>query len=139
MNRKSLVAFIGGVILVSLLVLAGCTGAPAAPLDSTDAPLTRPAPAGPALTSIEASPDSFNLVVGETQKIVVTANFADGSSQTITGQCDYFKSDNQVVATATVAGVVTAIAPGTATITISYTKNNVTQTTNVSLDVFPKS
>jgi uncharacterized protein YjdB len=122
-----------------LLSLTACSGGSASfPQDSPNEALTTTTTGtGPALSSIEVSTELENMVVGERQKITVTAKYADGSSKKVTDLCDYFKSSNETMAYVSARGVVTAYAPGTVTITVSYTQNGVTRTMVFTLDVLP--
>lgn len=81
------------------------------------------------LTSIEVSPSSMNLNVGESQTISSVTAFYDNSSSTNINltACSY-SSSNPDYATVSSGGTVTAVSDGSATITITYTENEITKT-----------
>jgi len=82
-----------------------------------------PTPQEVKLISIVVVPKTMTLFVGETENIVsVTAHYNDGSTFVINQQGnDYGNgSDDNSVATVSVSHVVTAVAKGTATITVMY-------------------
>ncbi|AEG14452.1 Ig domain protein group 2 domain protein [Desulfofundulus kuznetsovii DSM 6115] len=64
------------------------------------------------------SPASLSIIAGQTQQLSVVMRYSDGSTQDVTNQADY-SIDNSTVATVSAAGLVTAVAPGTATITVT--------------------
>jgi uncharacterized protein YjdB len=68
-----------------------------------------------AVASVSVSPSSANLVVGGTQQLSATARNASGS--TLTGKTFTWASSNTSIATVSSAGLVTARAAGSATIT----------------------
>lgn len=72
----------------------------------------------PELIRIEVSPDTMTLLIGAPLAFDVTAYYDDGNHGEITPDCTY-KSSNEEIATV-VAGLVTAVAKGTATITVCY-------------------
>lgn len=106
---------IGIIMVTSLLftVVAGC--------------------AAPALKSIKASPVSVSLAVKGTQQLKITATL-DTKTQDITTACTY-KSSDAKVATVSGKGLITAVAKGSAKVTVSYTKNKVTKTVEIPVTV----
>jgi len=82
------------------------------------------------LTGIEVVPEAMALFEGGDPETIesVTATYSDGSTTVLAlGDCTYASS---AVGFATVsdAGVVTAVAKGAATITVSYTEEEITKT-----------
>ena len=77
----------------------------------------------PGLIGIKVVPKTMALLVGESEPITsVTAHYSDGSTFVIDQQgddCGYGSSDNGI-AEVSVAGVVKAVAEGSATITVGY-------------------
>ena len=73
----------------------------------------------PVLQSISADAASYTLTVGATRQTVVQAVYDIGDPVTVTGEAAYVSSDTGV-ATVSAGGLVTAVAPGTATITAAY-------------------
>lgn len=71
---------------------------------------------GPVVDSIDVSPRADTLTVGETVTLVASAYDADGAPLEVSIA---FSSSSNAVATVTPAGLVTAMGPGTATITAS--------------------
>jgi YD repeat-containing protein len=74
----------------------------------------------PVLTSITVTPASPSLPKGETQAFTATGNFNDGTTRDFTSQATW-SSSNPTYATISSAGVATAGALGTTTITATYT------------------
>lgn len=72
----------------------------------------------PALTGITVSPATATLAVGQTQQLAATAQYANDTTGDITAQVGWSSSDTQV-ASVDGDGVVTALGPGTTTITAS--------------------
>jgi len=86
---------------------------------------------GVALDSIAASPESVTLDdVDETQQLTVTATYSDASTVDVTAEASYESSDTSV-ATVSTGGLITAVAEGDATVTVTYD----TKTTTVSVTV----
>jgi len=90
------------VALAVLTATAGCSGG--ATVDGTAL----------GVTSIQISPASASLLVGATEQFTGVALSASGAQ--LTGAAITFSSGNPAVATTTAGGLVTAVAPGTATI-----------------------
>ncbi|MFQ5780282.1 MAG: S8 family serine peptidase, partial [Nitrospiria bacterium] len=70
----------------------------------------------PALASIAVTPTTASIPVGATEQFVATGSFADGSTADLTSSVTW-SSSNSAVATMNAAGLATAIAEGTTTIT----------------------
>lgn len=68
------------------------------------------------LTSITVAPPDAQLIVGQLGQYAVTGHYTDGSAHGLTDQVVWSTSDAGI-ATVNTTGVVTAVAPGTATIT----------------------
>ncbi|MCC6242532.1 MAG: Ig-like domain-containing protein, partial [Gemmatimonadaceae bacterium] len=100
------------------LLLAACGGG------STDTPAT------PTLSTIALSPNTASLVIGATQTLSVLASYSDGSTATLTSGVS-FTSGTSSVASVSSAGVVTAVAAGSATITASSSGKTATATITV--------
>jgi len=91
-----------------------------------------------ALQSIAASPPEVSLDVGDTEQLTVTATYSDESTAVVTTSADCtYVSDNTTVATVTSpgGGLITAVAEGSATITVSYTEAGIEATDTVSVTV----
>jgi uncharacterized protein YjdB len=88
----------------------------------------------PVLQSIAVTPAAPTLAVGATQALTVTATYDVGPTANVTSSAAYATSD---AATATVspAGVVTAVATGTATITATYSGQTATSVVTVAAPV----
>jgi len=88
------------------------------------------------LTSIEVLPSTINLKVGSSWLVTsITANYDYGVSKTVAlSECSY-ESSNTNNAIVSNIGVIKGISPGSATITVSYTENNITKTDTVSVIV----
>lgn len=66
-----------------------------------------------AVTGVSVSPTSWEMITGTTKTLTATVAPNDATYKTVT-----WESDNTSVATVSSAGVVTAVAPGSATITV---------------------
>lgn len=75
-------------------------------------------PTQPTVSSISVTPATASLSVGGTQQLHATANYSDRSSGDVTATATW-TSSNAAVATVSNAGMVTAVAPGNATVTAS--------------------
>jgi hypothetical protein len=71
-----------------------------------------------AITSLSVFPDERFLQKGDTQRILVTAVFANGARRDVTGDAVFHSSDPRVVSVA--AGVVQAVGTGDAAIVATY-------------------
>ncbi len=91
-----------GCWVLALLVACGGTG------DS--------AYSGPTLQSIQLTPGSPGAAAGTTTQLNATGIYSDSTHQDLTGTVNW-SSSNTAVATVSSAGVVTAVSPGTATVT----------------------
>ena len=69
---------------------------------------------GPVVTRVDVSPGSASIFVGKTASFTATPKDADGA--TVTGKSIAWSSSDQAVATVS-NGVVTAVKPGSVTIT----------------------
>jgi len=88
------------------------------------------------LSSIEVLPSSINLIAGESQTFEsVTAYYSNSSSANINLNACNYSSSNPDCATISSSGTVTAVSDGSATITISYTEDGVTKTTQAEITV----
>jgi hypothetical protein len=73
-------------------------------------------PTAPSLATLTLSSTSFSLAVGATKQLTVAAADANGANVTVAPS---WTTSASSVATVSNAGLVTAVAPGTATITVS--------------------
>jgi uncharacterized protein YjdB len=74
------------------------------------------------VSGISVQPSSISAAAGATQQLLVTANFTDGSSQNVT-QSSTYTSSAPSVATVSASGLVTTLAQGTATVTVTLNSN----------------
>jgi len=89
---------------------------------------------GPAVfTSINVAPTSVTLAPQGTQALTATA--IDQRGQSMAGLTATYASSDQSKATVSASGVVTAVAVGTATITVSGTLGGVTKTKDVGVTI----
>jgi len=90
------------------------------------------------LTSIEVSPATMSIYVGNLSNItLVTAYYDNGTDDNIAlNACDY-DSDDDNTATVSSGGVITGVSAGTATITVTYTdtEGGIPKTDTVSVTV----
>ena len=113
---------------------AGPGDAPAADTVKPDASVS--------LEDVEVSPAACAIARGTTQQLSATGIYSDSSKKDLTGSVIWSSSDSKV-ATVSVAGLATAVAPGSATITARSGKISgsstitVTAATLVSIGVTP--
>ena len=90
------------------------------------------------LVFIWVLPETMTLVEEDSQPITsITAYYDGGSLADISlDACTYESSDTGVATVDT--GVITAVAPGTATITVKYTEGDITKTDTVEVTVTPE-
>ena len=86
------------------------------------------------LVSIWVLPKTMTLVEGESRSITITAYYDGGSLADIALDACTYDSSNTGVVTVD-AGVITAVAEGTATITVSYTDDGISKTDTVEVTV----
>ena len=89
----------------------------------------------PRLKKIIVQPSYMNLEEGESQKIdSITAYYFDSGSNDLTlSDCSYSSSSNH--ATVNSSGTITGVSEGSATITVSYTDIEITETDAVNITV----
>jgi Bacterial Ig-like domain (group 2) len=99
-------------IIAVALLSAACGGS------SPTAPSAPPPATTPTLTSVSMSAALTSLKQkGQTTPITVTGTFSNGTTSVVTSTCSNWQTDNPAVATVNSAGVITALATGTATAT----------------------
>ncbi|PYV54194.1 MAG: hypothetical protein DMG90_19650 [Acidobacteria bacterium] len=86
----------------------------------------------PTLTSLTVGPNPLNLTQGNKQQMTATGTFDDGTTKSLTSGVVWSSSDTSTVPVST-AGVVTAAASGSATITAQSGTVSGTGTVNVTL------
>ena len=87
------------------------------------------------LNSITVSPSTMSLVEGDSQTIFsIIAHYSDDSTADIALDDCTYDSNNTGVATAD-TGVIAAVAPGTATITVRYLEGDITKSDTVEVTV----
>ena len=88
------------------------------------------------LGSITVIPPTMSLVEGDSQTISsITAHYSDGSTADIALDDCAISSENPGVAIVDTEGVITAVAPGSATITIIYVEDFIDKTDTVEVTV----
>lgn len=87
---------------------------------------------GVAVTSVSLSPTTASLNVGGTQQLTPTILPANATNKSVT-----YSSNNIAVATVNASGLITAVANGTATITVTTVDGNKTNTCLVSVTTAP--
>ncbi|HEU4585694.1 MAG TPA: Ig-like domain-containing protein, partial [Gemmatimonadaceae bacterium] len=91
----------------------------------------------PAVASVSVSPSSASLMAGDTKTLAATLK--DASGATLTGRTITWVSSDQSVATVSSAGLVTAVAAGTATVTAASEGKSGTSSITVSAPEPPAS
>lgn len=112
-------------VLLMAMFLVGCGGIIA----------TIPTEEILSISSITLIPETMTLVEGDSQSIEsITAHYNNGSTINITlDDCTYDSSDIGIATVNT--GVITAVAPGIATITVGYTDSGITKTDTMVVSV----
>ncbi|MEE2903939.1 MAG: Ig-like domain-containing protein [Myxococcota bacterium] len=87
----------------------------------------------PELIQIRAEPSPLQLSVGDTETIIVTGEYSDGSEQTLTGAT--FSVLNTAIATVDANGVVTAVSSGTTLLAVEFSGIRTTVSIEVSAPV----
>lgn len=77
------------------------------------------APGGSSIASVTVTGNTATRIPGQTHQLTAMANRSDGSSQNVSGLATW-QSSNPAVAAVSAAGLVTAMAPGQATVTATY-------------------
>lgn len=90
----------------------------------------------PTLTSLTVAPTMITLDMGATQGLAVTAMYSDGSTELITTEGTFTSSDD-AIATVDASGTVTGVAPGSATITVTFETETATAMVTVNGDLPP--
>ena len=88
-----------------------------------------PVAAAPEIRSLTLSRSTLEIVVGRSETITVTGNFADGTSRTVNAS---WTSSNAAIASLDEFGVVQAVSSGVATVTASVGSAVATATVTVS-------
>jgi PGF-pre-PGF domain-containing protein len=94
------------------------------------ATVTVEAPAEPVLDSIQITPTGATIVIGDTQRFIVTARDQDGN--VMSGVAVNWTSSDETVGAIDADGIFSALAEGTATVTA--TVENITATANVTVN-----
>ena len=113
-SRKQMV-LTAGVAILLCMALGGCSGFFI----------------NPSISSIFITPPSATIAITNTVQLNATARYSDGSSGPISGSSVGWTSSEPNVATITQGGLVTGVATGTATMTV--TDQGVTATANVTV------
>lgn len=108
-----------------LALLAACGGG------SGTTPTPPPPPPPATVASVTVSPGSLHLVVGVSEALTATPLSASGAP--ITGKTPVWTSSNTGVATVATDGIVTAVGPGTATVTATVDGKSGSASVNVIL------
>ena len=88
------------------------------------------------LASIEVSPTSINIYVGNSSTInSITAFYNDGSNASIALSWATYQSSNTNIAIVNNSGLITGVSTGTAIITISYTEGGITKADMIGVTV----
>ncbi len=86
----------------------------------------------PTISSIFVTPASATIAVDNTVQLIATARYSDGSSNTLSGSAVGWTTSDDTIATVTSpGGLVTGVATGTATITVS--SQGVTSTASITV------
>jgi uncharacterized protein YjdB len=84
----------------------------------------------PDLVMLSVNPDSINIRRGDTNQLIATARYSDGSFKNVTSKATY-TSRNTSIATVSNTGLVRGVTKGSTTITVGYENKSV----NVSVEV----
>lgn len=106
------------VAIVAALGVSWSCSSSSAPASSPSAPSPSPTPQA-TVSSVVLSGTTNLSGVGQTSQLTATATFSDGTTQNVTAAAAWVSSNNGL-ATVSSAGLVTAVASGTVTITATY-------------------
>jgi uncharacterized protein YjdB len=81
-----------------------------------------------AVTGVTVTPSSASVLVGSTQQLTATISPSDATNQSVS-----WSSSNPAIATVSTSGLVTGIAAGSATITVTTQDGNKTATSNITV------
>jgi uncharacterized protein YjdB len=117
MNKRSRkFQFIAGFVAVFLALGTGCTGFFV----------------NPTLSSLAVGPQTPTIEQGTTLQMAATGTYDDGSTKSLTGSALWSTSDSTIVSVNT-TGLITGVAPGTATITAASGTISGSTTVTISL------
>ena len=88
--------------------------------------------AAPTLSSIAVAPPSVTLAIGATQPLTVTGTYTDQSTKNLTSSSAYQSSATSIATVTSPGAVVTAVAAGSATITVTNSGKTATVAVTVS-------
>ena len=108
--------------MVGVALLAGCGGGSTSGGGGGGNTVT--------LVSIAVTPSTPSVAAGQTQQFTATGNYSDGSTKNLTSSANWLSS-NPAVATVNTAGLATAVAAGSTT--ISASSGSVTGTTTLTV------
>ena len=114
---------------IPLLALAACLGLGLVGCQPNDAS----APNIGFITSVAVTPNPVNLEVGGVQALTVTGTISDGSTWAVTFDSSFASSAPAIAKVDAATGYVTALAPGTATITAVHRPSGRTSSTAVTV------
>jgi uncharacterized protein YjdB len=100
--------------VASITITAAGTGTGFASASLTTAAAITVSDRTPGLTTLQVSPTTASLLTGATQQVTATAQGPRASAATIT-----YGTSAPAIATVNASGLITAVAPGTATITVT--------------------
>jgi len=100
--------------VASITISATGTGTGAATASLSTAAAITVSDRTPGLTTLQVSPTTASLLTGATQQVTATAQGPRASAATIT-----YGTSAPAIATVNASGLITAVAPGTATITVT--------------------
>ena len=102
-------------VLVFVLMFAACGNGPTQP----PPPPPPPPPATPTLTSVTVTSPNNAITVGQTEQFAATANFSNGTTQTVTSTATWTSSNNAVT-TVAATGLATSVSAGSADIRAAF-------------------
>lgn len=85
------------------------------------------------LASISLTPKAKNIPAGTTQKMTATGIFSDSSKVALKGAVATWVSSTPTVATIDATGLVSAVAPGVTTITVTHVATNTRESTTLTV------
>lgn len=90
----------------------------------------------PVLQWLTVTSDKEQLLSGQTAQLTVTGKLSDGNIDDLSGAVVTYASDNKAAATVDANGLVTAVAPGTANITVTATEGGTVVSKTIQITVF---
>jgi uncharacterized protein YjdB len=89
------------------------------------------------IANLSISPSSMNIAIGLSHQLTVSSVFSDGTSQTVDNTQIQFVSSNINIVTVSKTGIINAMGPGSAEVSITFGGVSIKATVTVPQGVLP--